>query len=160
MPDSSQTATPSIEDEANLKDQLTRAWNLRSSEDQVLWRIFGTFWPTNAILLVALFRSGGPSFPMMIITCVGGLFVAVVWFLIQRRALGHIQRLESVARRIEVQLRIGTAYALCADLNKKDCDSYLGSGPMTRSVMPVCVLITGISWLVGLGYSIYRTFSL
>ena len=38
--------------------QLTNALNLRSSQDQVLWSIFGAFWGANAILLVALFTTG------------------------------------------------------------------------------------------------------
>jgi len=92
----------SAEDAAALREQLTRAWNLRSSQDQVLWRIFGTFWPTNAILLAALFRSGGPSLPITIITCGAGSLVAIVWFLVQRRAQGHIRRLEAVAQRLEL----------------------------------------------------------
>ena len=43
-----------------LWHQLSNSINLRSSQDQVLWNIIGTFGATNAILLVALFSQGEP----------------------------------------------------------------------------------------------------
>ena len=82
--------------------------------------------------------------------------MALVWFLVQRRALGHIRHLEAVAARLEVQLKIQTEYTLSVRLNKADHQNYLARGPAARSVMTACVLITGISWLVALGYSVCR----
>jgi hypothetical protein len=78
----------------------------QANEDQVLWRIFGAFWRTNAILLVALFRSGqeGPARAVGLVSCLSGIFVAICWFMIQRRAMRHIRRLETVAERLEREL--------------------------------------------------------
>jgi hypothetical protein len=140
----------------NLDDQLTRAWNARWSQDQVLWRIFGAFWPTNAILLAALFRSGGNLAPRRyaIITCAVGVFVAAAWFLIQRRAFVHITRLERIAENLERELLVGDAakYALSPDYNSED--SRHGRPVLTaRRVVPVCIFLVGVAWLIGFSIS-------
>src|SRR6266516_3940063 len=137
----------------NLDNQLTRAWNARWNQDQVLWRIFGAYWPTNAILLAALFRTGGSVLPrpVAIITCLAGVFVASVWYLVQRRALANIKRLEATAQRIEERLLLGPnlKYALSPKLNS--VDSLEPSPRLTaRLVMPTCTGIVGAAWLIGL----------
>ena len=67
-----------------LHTQLSIVWTARYQQDQVLWRVFAAFWPTNAISLAALFRSAGQALPpkmgAMVSLC--GVFVAIVWFLI------------------------------------------------------------------------------
>jgi hypothetical protein len=105
-----------------LTEQLARAWSLRTNQDQVLWRAFGAFWPTNAILLVALFRSGaqGPSREVGIITCGAGLFV-------------------------ERMLALKREQALSVGLSSVS----VGHGPHARAVMRSCIVILGTCWLSG-----------
>jgi hypothetical protein len=140
---------PSPGDERQvLTEQLARVWSLRTNQDQVLWRVFGAFWPTNAILLVALFRSGaqGPSREVGIITCAAGLFVAVVWFLLHRRALAHLLRLDSIAENLERMLALKPEHALSVGLSSV----LVGHGPQARAVMRSCIVILGTCWLGGL----------
>lgn len=56
-----------------LWSQLQNAIHLRSSQDQVLWTIFGIFGAANAILLVALFQNGlvPDDFPWFVISSAG-----------------------------------------------------------------------------------------
>ncbi len=134
----------------DLDNQLTRAWNARWNQDQVLWRIFGAFWPTNAILLAALFRSGGTTLPrpLAVITCAVGLFVALIWFLIQMRAISSIERLEVTAQRIEEILldENNRKYALSPKLNSERPAPKIRA----RIVIPVCICIVAGGWLIGL----------
>jgi hypothetical protein len=148
--DAAQSEPPQI-DGPGLPDQLTRAWNLRSNEDQVLWRVFGTFWPTNAILLLALFRASDqlPDRWVGAIVCGSGILVSAVWFLIQRRCIGHMRRLEATADRLERRLRMPPEFALSARLNVQDYETHLSFGPRARTLMPLCTVLIGLLWLVG-----------
>ena len=120
----------------------------------MLWRIFAAFWPTNAILLAALFRSSGQTIPPSIgaVTALSGVFVGTVWFLIQSRALGHVKRLESTADRIERAL-LGahqSAFAISPRVNKTDTEHM--AGPAARLIIPVCTIAVALLWLGGLVY--------
>jgi ADP-ribose pyrophosphatase YjhB (NUDIX family) len=142
----------------SLQNHLSVVWNARYQQDQVLWRIFAAFWPTNAILLAALFRSSGQILPPHIgaITAGAGIFVAILWFFIQGRALWHVERIESTAERLERDLFDATVrvYALSPSLNvHAPCKI---RGPRARVVMPVCTVIVGILWSIGLGYFILQ----
>jgi len=139
----------------NLDSHLTRAWHARWNQDQVLWRIFGSFWPTNAILLAALFRSGVPR-NLTIITCSAGLFVAIVWFFIQRRAIVNLTRLEMTAAKLEkVVLNSDAAkYGLSPDVNEEDTKK----APIftARRVMYYCVILVGLAWLTFLVLALFH----
>jgi len=138
----------------NLQSQLSTVWTARYQQDQVLWRIFAAFWPTNAILLAALFRSSGQTLPPKIgvTTALCGLFVALLWFLVQRRALGHVKRLESIAAEIEKILLPGplSAYALSPG-SAPAGGARIGS-IKARVLMPLCTAIVFIAWLSDLIY--------
>jgi 8-oxo-dGTP diphosphatase len=140
----------------NLHSQLSIVWTARYQQDQVLWRVFAAFWPTNAILLAALFRSAGQKVTPKIgaITALCGVFVGLAWFLIQRRALGHVKRIEAIAENLE-RVLLGPApspYALSPRLNAADTKN-IGGVP-ARMLMPVCTAIVTILWLLGLMYFI------
>ena len=117
--------------------QLTNAINLRSSQDQVLWSIFGTFWAANAILLVALFTTGDlPTNRIVgIIVATFGTVLSIVWHIIQTRALGHLMRHEELMRKLEAKLDFDPDYAVSAEVNRKSYDQYLSKRPKARTVM-------------------------
>jgi hypothetical protein len=96
----------------------------RYQQAQVLWLVFAAFWPTNAILLAALFRSAGQTLPpkMGAITAPCGVFVSIVWFLIQRRALGHVKKIEAIAEAIE---KVLLAPAVILSKNAYERDPFL-----------------------------------
>jgi fucose permease len=133
-------------------------WTARYQQDQVLWRVFAAFWPTNAILLAALFRSAGQTLPpkMGAITALCGVFVSIVWSLIQRRALGHVKRIEAIAEEIEKVLLAPahSAYALSPNLSGSSKDKI--GGVAARTLMPLCSAAVFGLWLLGLIHFVHQ----
>jgi len=109
-------------------EQLSRAIELRSSEDSILWTMFGIFWGANIGLLIALFSDGDiPKNAVVgIVVSVVGVALSIAWHLLQQRALGHIERFETLAARLERQLGVPDLQALSGDINTRDFDASLG----------------------------------
>ncbi len=145
--------------ENELWTQLKNAINLRSAEDHVLWNIFGIFAAANAILFVALFQTG--DFPansfVGVIISIAGLSFSVVWFLIQRRALGHIKRYEALMERVENKLRFKPDYAVSGKINEDDYNKYVGKSPRVRTVMQIFSVLAGLGWLALASWFIFLT---
>ena len=143
-------------DRSELWAQLANALQLRSAQDQVVWSVFGIFWATNGLLLVALFNNGSmprDRLPLLVIAGVG-IALSVVWFLIQRRALGHLVRHERLATEIESALNIDTAFATSAQLNSTAFSRYVGRGPRARQVMPACSAVGAVGWATLLAWAL------
>jgi ADP-ribose pyrophosphatase YjhB (NUDIX family) len=150
--------TEPVSSPINLHTQLSIVWTARYQQDQVLWRVFAAFWPTNAILLAALFRSAGQTLPpkMGAITALCGVFIAIVWFLIQRRALGHVKRIEAIAEEIEEILLAPahSAYALSPNLSGSGKERI--GGVAARTLMPLCTAAVLVLWLLGLIHFVHQ----
>lgn len=131
-----------------LWEQLSRAIELRSSQDQVLWSIFGFFGATNGVLLVALFSDGEfPKDPWVAAVVVGaGLLLSLTWHFIQVRALGHIKRHEALMESIERELRLPLDFAVSAEINRASTDHHVGVGIPARKVMARCGLVSALLW--------------
>ena len=141
---------PGFADRSELWAQLANALQLRSAQDQVVWSVFGIFWATNGLLLVALFNNGSmpqDRLPIIVIGTVG-LLMSAVWFLIQRRALGHLVRHERLASALEPALGLDHQHATSADLNAVAFERHVGRGPRARQVMPACSAIGVVGWAV------------
>lgn len=135
-----------------LGSQLSNGVNLRSSQDQVLWTIFGAFWATNAILLVALFTTG--DFPsnhwVGVVLGAVGAALSVAWHQIQNRAIHHIVRHEKNMQRIESQLRVPPYVAISAELSGAHSVHPLQRGPQARTLMRLCSIAALVLWLAAL----------
>ena len=85
-----------------------------------------------------------------------GVFVAIVWFLIQRRALGHVKRIEAIAEGIEEILLAPahSAYALSSKLSGTGNDKI--GGVAARTVMALCTAAVFVLWLLGLIYFVHQ----
>lgn len=138
--------------------QLSNAISLRSSEDQVLWSIFGTFWAANAILLVALFTTGKlPNDPDVgLVIALVGVIISLAWDKIQRRALGHVKRHEALMYKLEDKLEVDPAFALSTQINKHDYQKFVGLGIRARHVMLACSMAAGTLWLCAFIYFLRR----
>ena len=139
---------------SELFQQLDNAVAMCGAEDQVIWTIFGTFWATNAILLVALFSAGDlPKAPAVGITVSAvGAGLSIVWHLIQRRALGHLRRFEELVELLEKGLRIPAELALSAKVNTSAYQRFLGGGVRARKLMVGCSLASTFLWIGALIY--------
>lgn len=128
--------------------QLANAIQMRSTQDQVLWSILGTFWATNALLLVALFTTGDlPKNPIVgIAVAVAGVLVSLVWYLIQNRALGHIARHEQLMKSLEQALELDSELTIT---NTKSYRQYM-RGPPARVVMRALSMVVLVLWAVTL----------
>lgn len=135
-------------DRTELWAQLTNAINLRSAQDQVIWSIFGTFWATNAILLVALFTGGGlPTDPIVgVVVGAVGMVISFIWHTIQNRAQGHIMRHEELMERLEKKLGVNPEYAVSARLNRQAYDKYLRGGLPARTLMKAASIGGTVAW--------------
>ena len=140
---------PSGTERSELFQQLNNALSMCANEDQIIWSVFGTFWAANAILLVALFSTGKlPESPFVgpAVSAVGAL-LSLVWHLIQRRALGHLERFEDLVQRLEEQLAIKPYLALSARINADACRRFL-KWPRARPLMQACSFVSTLSWFV------------
>jgi hypothetical protein len=82
-----------------LWNQLQNAVTMRSSQDQVIWSIFGIFWAANAVLLVAVFASN--AWYVVFVVSAIGIFTSAVWLMLLHRAVSHISIDEDLMRDIE-----------------------------------------------------------
>lgn len=135
-----------------LWSQLSNSANLRSSQDQVLWTIFGAFWATNAILLVALFTTGDlpTNHWVGVVVAAIGVALSLVWHQIQNRALHHIVRHETTMYAIESQLRVSPRFAVSARLSEATASRDSQPKPRARSLMPLCSAAGAICWVLAL----------
>lgn len=132
-----------------LWHQLSAAVALLTSQEQLLWNIFGVFSATVSILLVALFTSG--SFPdrrVGVLITLFGVQLSVVWYLMQRRAMGYLRLHERLVHRLQDLLWEGADPALRL-YNHADLER-LVHRPRTRHVMRASV-ISFIAFFGGLG---------
>lgn len=145
---------PNKLERAEIWNQLSNTINLRSSQDQVLWSIFGTFWAANAILLVALFTTGKlPESPIVgIVVSIVGVILSFTWHIIQKRALAYIIRHEDLMSNLEGKLEFEPELAVSADINQSLSQKYLNRGPKARTVMSFFCLGSGFLWLSSLFY--------
>jgi hypothetical protein len=146
-------------DRPELFQQLANAVTMCSAEDQVIWAIFGTFWATNAILLVALFSTGElPKSPAVgIAVSAVGAGLSIVWHLIQQRALGHLQRFEELVELLEKRLQVPTDLALSAKVNTSAYTRFLSKGVRARKLMVGCSLASTLLWAGALIYFVIGT---
>ena len=129
--------------------QLENAIALRSTQDQILWTLFGIFWASNAVLLVALFTTGKLPDPAVgLVVAVVGVALCTAWALIRRRALGHLVRDEKLMDKIERALNIDPTFAVGRDVNHDAYRQYVGRGPSARRVMTACTVLGPLLWAV------------
>jgi hypothetical protein len=133
--------------QTGLLAQLSNVVNRSAYEDTVVWAIFGTFWAANALLLVALFSQGDfPRHPAVgIIISTAGTVVSIAWFLIQRRAIEHLARYETIIAALEEELRIPGDLRLTGGRHRENLQ-----GVGARKVMRGITQLAFISWGIGL----------
>jgi hypothetical protein len=136
--DNSKSASPCGDCKEKLEHLaiLSQAWSV---SDSGYWTVFGTFWATNAILLVALFDQGKLPRNSFIswVVCGAGCAASAVWAITQGGALYHQRRLENSLRKLES--------SIIPDDDLR-VTSHLGV-PWARILMVVCSIIAFAGWL-------------
>ena len=132
--------------------QLANAVQLASKQDQIAWTIFGVFWPANAILLIALFTTGGLPSPLVgVVVSVAGLVFSIVWAIIQHRAIAYLNFYEAIIHRIEEHhLGVPPEIAISGWLNKELFATKLGRTWSVRPLLKSYGIASAILWLLTL----------
>ncbi len=153
--DPSPNGTRRTPNEEDLWRLLSHAISLRSTQDLVLWSIFGTFWASSAILIVALGGTLSPPSPGPGLVVAGvGAGVGVAWALSQRRALHHLERDEDLMAKFEDALGLDLDFAVSWRLNSAAYDKRLKGRwwPKARQVMSFSPLAVVVFWLAAAVY--------
>lgn len=140
---------------AEMLDQLGRACEIRSAEDQVLWSVFGAFWAANTVLLVALFATGKPpeSHYVGIVISVVGSFLSVAWHIVQQRSIGHLERFERLMERLERRSAIPADCAVSGRINEADYAVCVAKiRPRARTIMRGCSFLAAALWFLSSVY--------
>jgi hypothetical protein len=153
----SSTEKPVASHENALWNQLENAVTMAAKQDQIVWTVFGVFCAAEAVLLAALFQSGGPPTGYVgRVVSYAGIVISVVWWLIQIRALAWLRFYEDVVIELEknnlsipVNVRVTVPKE---DLKEKVKWEFLGLRVSVRIrwLMSVCPLISVLAWVVGL----------
>lgn len=132
--------------------QLSNAASCRFGQDSVLWTIIGSFWSTNAVLLVALGATGKWSNdPTLRITICGtGLLVSLVWFVMQGAALRRVGAYENVMKELESDLGIPLELRLLSGSDPEADALGIRKLPQARLIMPWGPWIATGGWFFGL----------
>jgi len=131
---------------------------MAATGNQVVWAIFGVFWAANAVLLVALFTTGGlPGNLVGIVVSVTGAVMSWVWFLIQRRTLAWLRYYEEIIWRLEkAHLKIPEDVALSAWINTTTFRTRVGEGVRVRTLMLISGVVAAHLWTIGVILFVFR----
>jgi hypothetical protein len=136
------------DEKSQLLILLQNSSNLRTGQDQVVWRIFGSFWSTNALLLISMFSIGEKwnINEVGIIVSSIGILISIVWTLIQIRAIDRITMHENSMIYIENQLELNEELRT---YSKKPIESFIIK-IKARIVMSLCCYLVTILWICAL----------
>lgn len=129
---------------------LPNAVSARFGQDGVLWTIIGSFWSTNAVLLVALGATGdwATSESLVKVICGTGLFVSFLWFVMQAAALRRVLYYESLTTALESAIGVPERTRMFG----RDPEASVRGAPFlpeARKVMPFGPLVAIVGWAVG-----------
>lgn len=138
---------PTEPTDGELWNQLGHAVSLDTSENQVVWTIFGLFWAADAIILVALFTTGDVPKPAVgaIVSAVG-VVLSAVWYLIQKRAIGYLEFYDGTVERLERRLRIPPDLTVSGNINARHYQLSLRGSVRIRGLMNACAGISAALW--------------
>lgn len=130
-----------------LLNQLGNVVLMAAKEDQIIWAIYGVFWAANAVLLVALFTTGGiPKDLVVLIVSFVGTTLSFIWYFIQRRAINWLKYYEELINRLEEKLKIPNNYAMSPKKNELLFANIVGKGIRVRRLMIGSGIFSTIGW--------------
>ena len=142
-----QKDSPSADPEL-LRDQLGNVVTLQTTQNQIVWTVFGVFWAAEVVLLAALFTTGKLAPDKGTIWTVGiiGVLLSAVWLAILTRAIAYAAFYERIIHELEVKLRIPAKFAVSREINRSAFEKGL-RGFSVRGLMLICSGLSGLAWL-------------
>jgi len=139
-------------------NQLNNAVTYACKQDQTIWNIFGYFWGTNALLLIALFSDG--KFPEedwigLIISVLGGS-LSLMWGRIQKRSIQHLRRYEEIEFNMEESLNLKPSECLNGKRNTQDLERFVGKVGVGRSIIIGNCYVISVLWFISLMLFLYK----
>lgn len=134
-------------------EQLTNLVSLTSKQDQICWQVFSIFWPTNALLLVALLDTGilpKEKLAASIVFIVGIAF-SIVWTIFEIRCLAFLKYYENITQVIEKDFLITPPeIAISGSLNKVTFNKVLKGTVRIRPIVIATGIVSSVSWIIAL----------
>ena len=96
----------------DLWRQLSHAVTFRTGGDQVVWTVCSVFAAAHACVDRALPNGNLPHKQAGFTVATAGVALAVTWYAIHERVLGHLDRYEDVVRRLEDARKIDSTFRL------------------------------------------------
>jgi hypothetical protein len=95
-------------DMPDLSSQLVIANGLKTHENIIIWMLFGIFLATNVILLGVLFQNSSGTINRFRLVDISylGVFLSVIWFIAEYRAVKALLLYESIVAGLENKLEI------------------------------------------------------
>jgi hypothetical protein len=144
-----QDGNPRMNDTTELlRDQLRNAVVRWSAEDQVSWAIFSLFITANAIIARQLPHRDDHWFSASF-ACSGGLAASIVWRVLQRRVIWHLDFFEDVVCELEKELALSAHFVLSSRRNlvkEKLCIRGLARSVMLLSIDGATVVWGAALW--------------
>src|ERR1041384_5395069 len=130
-------------------EQLKNAVALTTNQEKIVWTVFGVFLASQGVVVSGIVRNGGPlNGPLAsFFLSICGFGLSIVWFLIQKRAIGHLKRYEELVFNIEMRLKVESNLPISPQRNKQAFDSHLGAGIRVREVMPAVSMVLIFVWV-------------
>ena len=153
----SKSATPEDDSKVYI-EQLKNAVTLSANEDRISWTIFSVFFGSQGILINGYFRNGGfiESAISGFLLALFGLTVSWVWWNIQMRALGHLNRFDELVTKLENKLEIPNNLAISRSKNEEDYKKFVTEGIRARFLIPwTCRGFVFLWSLIAFGYFTY-----
>jgi hypothetical protein len=139
-------------------EQLKNAVTLSANEDRISWTIFSVFFGSQGVLIGGFFRNGGfiESAIAGFLLAFFGLIVSWVWWNIQMRALGHLNRFDELVTKLENKLEIPNDLAISRSKNEGDYKKFVTEGIRARFLIPWTCRAFVLLWsLIAFGYLAY-----
>jgi hypothetical protein len=134
-------------DITDLSNQLAIANGLRTNEHTIIWVVFSIFLATNVILLGVLFQntSGDVNRFRMVVISYWGVFLSVIWLIVEYRAVKKILFYESLVANLENELQIPEKFRTT---EKNTNDSKTISAQRILKYVPLfgLLVLTGMVW--------------
>jgi hypothetical protein len=143
MSEKPEVSSPEGSGHEGLWHQLQNTVTLTAKQDQIVWAIFGVFCAAEAVLLAALFQSGGPPTGFVgPVVSTAGIVISVVWGFIQYRAIAWLKFYEEALIQLEELLRMPVRLTV----PKKEPEKVKGF--RVRPLMIGCPWVSAIIWFI------------
>lgn len=141
-----------------LRHQMEQLVTVRGMASSSLFTVISIFWPSHAVLLVALFSSGAVTTSKTVGLTIGiaGFGFSLAWYLLQQRLFGFIRTEEAAIQSIEMELSIPARLSLFPRDAARSTSKYLRRTVGIKRILGISAISSGMAWLWCVVYYLLR----